>query len=59
MKAVITKSFISSDLIHIFPYIPIYSHISVHKYHCVRCVACGRIATLPRGTRSIVNTVVT
>ena len=59
MKAVITKSFISSHLSHIFPKFPIYSYISVRKYHCVRCVARGRIATLPRGTRGIVNTVVT
>ena len=41
MKAVITKSFISRDLI---PYIPYIAHIfrkQVYKHHCMKCAACG------------------
>ena len=57
MKAVITKSCTYGDLSHIFPYIPYIGMQTVYKRHCTRCAACERIATLPRGTRGIVNAV--
>ena len=59
MKAVITKSFISRDLI---PYIPYIAHMlqkSMYKHHCMKRAACEHIATLPRGTQRIVSIIIT